>query len=377
MAGEVSGDLLGAGLMQALKRRLPKISFEGIGGVEMQALGCRSLFPMEQLSIMGFEAVGKYPQILRTRCKLVTHFLSDPPDLFIGIDVPDFNLGLEQKLKAAGILTVHYVSPTVWAWRGYRIRKIHKAVDHMLTLFPFEAKYYRQRRVPVTFVGHPLADHIDDKHDRGAIRRKLHLPQDKIVVALLPGSRMSELKRHADLFVQTALWLHRRNPEIHFAAPFVNLETKEVFENALNRRKAWYLPIKILIGDSRAAMAAADVVLLASGTATLEAALLKRLMVVTYKVSWLTYFLVRLFAHVNLYSLPNNLAGRKLVPEFMQGKAVPEKLGGAIEQYLLHPQKAKPILAALSGIRQSLRKNANERAAEAVLKLLKPRLLRH
>ena len=373
VAGEASGDALGAGLMRALKARVPGISFEGIGGPQMQALGCRSLFPMEQLSIIGLESINKYPEILGVRNKLADYFLSNPPDLFIGIDVPDFNLGLEEKIKFAGITTVHYVSPTVWAWRGYRIRKIRRAVDHMLTLFPFEARYYRKHRVPVTFVGHPLADQIEEKYDVAAARRQLHLPAQGTVVALLPGSRLSELKRHADLFVKTALWLHRRHPDIHFVAPFVSPETRAIFERALYRRGAWFLPLSIVANRSCEAMAAANIVLLASGTATLEAALLKKPMVVTYKISWLSYLLIRPFLHVDLYALPNILAGRRLVPELMQRNAVPEKLGTAVEYFLSHRDKAKSVKAALAVIHRSLRQNASKRAADAVVKLLKSR----
>ncbi|MCR4331799.1 MAG: lipid-A-disaccharide synthase, partial [Sulfuricaulis sp.] len=285
VAGEASGDLLGAGLIRALRERMPGVSFEGIGGAQMMALGCRSLFPMEQLSIIGLEAVGKYPEINGLRNKLADHFLKNPPDLFIGIDVPDFNLVLEEKLKSSGILTMHYVSPTVWAWRRYRIHRIKRAVDHMLTLFPFEASFYRRHHVPVTFVGHPLADQIEEKYDVGALRRQLHLPSKGRVVALLPGSRLSELRRHADLFVKTAVWLHKRHPDMHFVAPFVSVETREVFERALYRHGAWFLPLNIVTHHSREAMAASDIVLLASGTATLEAALLKKPMVVTYKMS--------------------------------------------------------------------------------------------
>src|SRR3970040_2810548 len=195
VAGEASGDMLGAGLMRALRERMPGVSLEGIGGEQMMPLACRSLFPMEQLSIIGLEAVGKYPEINALRNKLAEHFLKNPPDLFIGIDVPDFNLVLEEKLKSAGILTMHYVSTTVWAWRRYRIRRIKRAVDHMLTLFPFEASYYRKHHVPVTFVGHPLADQIDARSNSAAMRRALHLPAKGIVIALLPGSRGSELQR--------------------------------------------------------------------------------------------------------------------------------------------------------------------------------------
>jgi len=358
-------------LMRELKQRLPNVSFEGIGGPQMQALGCRSLYAMEQLSLIGLESIEKYPEILGIRNKLADHFLASPPDLFIGIDVPDFNLGLEGRLKSAGILTIHYVSPTVWAWRGYRIRKIKRAVDHMLTLFPFEASYYRKHQVPVTFVGHPLADQMHEKYDAASIRRALHLPAEGVVVALLPGSRISELRRHADLFVKTAMWLHQRHPDIHFVTPFVSAETRSIFEKALYRHGAWFLPLKIVANRSRDAMAASDIVLLASGTATLEAALLKKPMVVTYRVSWLSYLLLRPFVHVDLYALPNILAGRRLVPELIQHEAVPEKLGGAVEYYLAHRGKMKSVQDTLAGIHRSLRRNADVRAADTVVRLLK------
>ena len=373
VAGEASGDLLGAGLMSELRNRLSAVSFEGVGGPLMQAQGCRSLFPMEQLSIIGLEDVGKYPEINGLRNNLADHFLKNPPDLFIGVDVPDFNLVLEEKLKSAGILTMHYVSPTVWAWRRYRIRRIKRAVDHMLTLFPFEASFYRRHHIPVTFVGHPLADVIQEKYDVRALRQQLHLPSKDRVVALLPGSRLSELRRHADLFVKTALWLHKRHPDMHFVAPFVSAETREIFERALYRHGAWFLPLTIVTHHSREAMAASDIVLLASGTATLEAALLKKPMVVTYKVSWLSYLLIRPFLHVDLYALPNILAGRALVPEFIQSKAVPETLGKAVELYMSHPDKAKSVRKALAEIHHALRRKANRGAADAAIDLLKSR----
>jgi lipid-A-disaccharide synthase len=373
VAGEASGDLLGAGLIREIRKRLPHVLLEGIGGPLMQSAGCRSLFPMDRLSIIGFEGVEKYPEILGIRNKLIDYFLSSPPDLFIGIDVPDFNLGLEERLKAAGIPTMHYVSPTVWAWRGYRIRKIRRAVDHMLTLFPFEASYYRKHHVPVTFVGHPLADQIDERSNTAAMRRALHLPAKGIVIALLPGSRCSELKRHADLFVKTALWLHKRHANIHFVAPFISPATRAIFEEALYRQGAWFLPVTIVANQSRDAMAAADIVLLASGTATLEAALLKKPMVVTYKMSWLSYLLVQPFLHVKLYALPNILAGRKIVPELMQRDATPEKLGKAVEDFLTHRDKTRSLRAVLADMHRSLRRNADARAAEVVIRLLKPR----
>jgi lipid-A-disaccharide synthase len=373
VAGETSGDSLGAGLMRALQQRVPGISFEGIGGPQMQALGCRSLYPMERLSIIGFDAINKYPEILGMRNELAEHFIARPPDLFIGIDVPDFVLGLEEKLKYAGIPTVHYVSPTVWAWRTYRIHKIRRAVDHMLTLFPFEAKLYRRHHVPVTFVGHPLADQIEERYDMRDIRRKLHLPEKATVVALLPGSRMSELERHADLFVKTAMRLYQGRPDMHFVAPFASAETQAYFEKALYRHGAWFLPVTIVSNRSRDAMAAADIVVLASGTATLEAALLRKPMVVTYRVSWLSYLLLRPFLHVDLYALPNILAGRRVVPELIQSHATPANLAEAVEYYLTHPDKIRSVQSALGEIHHSLRQKANIRAAEAVLKLLKPR----
>jgi lipid-A-disaccharide synthase len=371
VAGEVSGDLLGAGLIRALKRKIPDVKFEGVCGEHMEAEGCRGMFPMEWLSIIGFaEAIGKYLQIQWMRRDLIQHFLSDPPDLFIGIDVPDFNLGLERRLRAAGIPTVHYVSPTVWAWRSYRIRKIKKAVDRMLTLFPFEARYYEEQHLPVTFVGHPLADQIEEDVEPGRVRARLGLKKGSVVVALLPGSRANELKRHADLFVRTAQWLYQRNGHLCFVVPLVSSEIRAMFEEAIARNGAHELPLLQLDGQARDAMAAADIVVLASGTAALEAALLKRLMVVTYKVSFITYLLVRMFAHVKLFSLPNNLLGREVVPELIQGDAVPEKLGSAVEYFLNHPEKAESVLRELRKIGAQLRQNANEKAAEAVLNVL-------
>ncbi|MFQ5994208.1 MAG: lipid-A-disaccharide synthase [Acidiferrobacterales bacterium] len=371
VAGEVSGDVLGAGLMKALKKRLPDVRFEGVCGERMEAEGCKGLFPMEWLSIIGLmEAIGKFPQIRWMRNDLIKHFLSDPPDLFIGIDVPDFNIGLEKRLRSAGIATVHYVSPTVWAWRGYRIHKIKKAVDHMLTLFPFEARYYEEHDLPVTYVGHPLADEIEENIDRGTYRRLLKLPEEKTIIALLPGSRKNELTHHARLFVETAHWLNRRNSNLHFVAPFASDETRELFDRAIKENRGDDLAITRLNGQSREAMAACDVVLLASGTATLEAALLERVMVVTYRLSWLTYFLMKMFVRIKLYSLPNNLAGCELVPELIQHDAVPEKLGGRVEYYLRNPEKAKSVVETLHGLHKQLRRNASERAADAVLRVL-------
>ena len=373
VAGEASGDLLGAGLISELKKRLKRVTFEGIAGPRMQAEGCVSLCDMDRLSVIGLEGVAKIPGVLRVRNRLAEHFLRSRPDLYIGIDAPDFNLPVEQRLRSAKVTTVHYVSPTVWAWRGYRIRKIHRAVDRMLTLFPFEARYYEAHHVPVTFVGHPMADEIPDSYDVASIRGTLGLPRDRTLVALLPGSRLGELRRHAALFVRTAQWLHARWPQLHFVAPFVNAATQALFDEALARENASALPVTRLLHRSRDVLAASDVALLASGTATLEAALLRKPMVVTYRVSMLSELLIRVFSHVRMYALPNHLAGRVLVPELMQKEAVPAKLGAAVEEYLKHPEHAESVQAALAQMHASLKQNANARAAEAVVQLMQER----
>ncbi len=375
VAGETSGDQLGAGLMRELKARLPNLAFEGIGGPRMQAEGCVCLADMDSLSVIGLEGILRIPRALMTRRRLTSHFLATKPALFIGIDAPDFNLSVEARLRAAGVTTVHYVSPTVWAWRGYRIHKIRRAVDRMLALFPFEVAYYHEHQVPVTFVGHPLADAIPSSYEPSKVREMLGLPADRTIVALLPGSRHGELKRHADLFVHTAQWLHERHPRLHFVAPFVSATTQALFADALQRAGARGLPLTQLSGRSRDAMAAADVVLLASGTATLEAALLRKPMVVTYRVSRLSEMLIRFFAHVRMYALPNLLAGRLLVPELVQDDATPEKLGAAVEAYLSNPEQAESVQRALAEMHAALRQDADARAAEAVAEVIRERNL--
>jgi lipid-A-disaccharide synthase len=372
VAAEVSGDLLAAGLIREIRKRLPDARFEGIGGPGMQAAGCRCFYPMDELTLIGFGDIAKLASILSIRRKLTAQFLDNPPDLFIGVDAPDFNIPVEETLKAAGIRTLHYVSPTVWAWRSYRIHRIRRAVDHMLTLFPFEERFYQRQGIPVTCVGHPLADIIPLRYRPADFRSRLGLPQGKRLIALLPGSRSGELHRHADLFVQTALWLSKRHDDLHFVAPMVNARMQKLFMAAIQRQGAGDLPISVQLNRSRDAMAAADVVLLASGTATLEAALLGKPMVVTYRVSWFSYYLIRLFSHVRLYSLPNNLAGREVVPELMQSDAVPEKTGPAIEHFLTRPSQASGVRAIFRKLHRSLRRNANVRAAQAVIKVLAP-----
>lgn len=371
VAGEASGDLLGARLMRALKQLLPHARFEGIGGPEMLAEGCRSLYPMERLSVVGLtEILGRFRELHRMRRDLIRHFIDRPPDIFIGVDSPGFNLGIEERLRRAGIRTVHYVSPQVWAWRTWRVRQIRRAVDRILVMFPFEAPFYARHDVDATFVGHPLADEIDRDLDPRAVRDRLNLDPDRRTVALLPGSRVSELKALADVFVETAQWLHRRHPDLQFAVPFVTRRTRLLFEAAIERHQAWELPITRFHGHSRDVMAAADVVLLASGTATLEAMLLKRLMVVTYRVSTLSYWIMRMLTHIRLVAMPNNLAGRYLVPELIQRESTPDQLGRAVERYLDRPLYAREVLETFGVLARQLRGNAAQRAAQAVVDVL-------
>ena len=374
VAGETSGDLLGARLMRALKKHLPEAHFEGIGGLEMQNEGCRSLFPMERLSVLGLtEILGRYLELRLLRKRLLAHFLADPPDLFIGVDSPAFNLDVEENLRRAGIATVHYVSPQVWAWRTWRVRKIRRAVDRILVLFPFEQGFYARHDVDATFVGHPLADEIRGDDDPRPHRDRLKLNLDRPTVALLPGSRTSEVKALAEVFVETALWLHARHPDLQFIIPFVSDRTRLLFEAAIKRHQAWDLPLTRFHGHSREVMAAADVVLLASGTATLEAMLLRRLMVVTYRVSRVSYWLMRAFSHISLYAMPNNLAGRHLVPELLQDEATPSMLGAAVERYLGRPLHAREALKVFEMLGARLRGNASEQAARAILEVLNRR----
>lgn len=370
VAGEASGDILGAGLISAIKQKYPDAVFEGIAGPGMIEQGAQSLFPMDRLSVMGLtEVFGRYLELLGVRKQLAEHFIANPPDVFIAIDAPDFNLGLELKLRRAGIKTVHYVSPSVWAWRQYRIKKIARAVDLMLTLFPFEAEFYRQHNVPVTFVGHPLADMIELEPDQAAYRAQLQLPVDKKIVAILPGSRSTELRYLADDFLQTASWLLEREPDLHFVAPMANAHRREQFEAAMGRLNQ-YLPLTILDGQSRAAMAAADVVLLASGTAALEAMLLKKPMVVAYRVAPITYWVYKPLVRVSNFCLPNLLAGERLVSEFIQHDLTPQALGAALLDFLQQPQHTQQLAQRFLSIHETLKCNANEQAAKAILSLV-------
>jgi lipid-A-disaccharide synthase len=368
-AGEASGDQLGAGLIHAIKARCPEATFQGIAGAKMQAAGCESLYPIERLSVMGlFEVVGRLAEMIPMRRRLAKRLIADPPDVLVGVDAPDFNLSLELMLRRAGVPTVHYVSPSVWAWRRWRLKKIARAVDRMLVLFPFEREFYQQREIPVSFVGHPMADEIPMQSDRRAARRSLKLHQEGEWVALLPGSRVSEVRFLAEPLAQTAAWLARRRPGLRFVAPLVDAATRSLFEAAV-RRYAADVAVHLVEGRARDAMAAADAVLAASGTATLEALLLKRPMVITYKTLPLTWIIGRRMVYVDQFGLPNLLAGEALVPELLQDEAVAERLGPALLEFFESPERVQVLEKRFAEIHAGLKNNASARAADAVLEV--------
>lgn len=371
VAGEASGDLLASHLMAALKEKLPQVSFCGIGGPKMLAQGFNAWWPLEKLAVMGYvEVLKRYREISGIRRALKARLLADKPDLFIGVDAPDFNLGLETDLRRRGIKTLHYVSPSIWAWRGGRIKKVAKAADRVLALFPMEPPLYRRAGVPVTYVGHPLADQIPLITDKKQAREKLDLPGDRPIYALLPGSRQSEVKALSDTFIATARLIHAQTPEALFIVPFVTRETRLEFEAALYRQGAAKLPFRLLFGHAQDAMGAADAVLVASGTATLEVALVKRPMVITYKLSPLTYQLMKRRAYLPYVGLPNVLAGRFIVPELLQDDATPSSLAEALMKEAT-PKRAAELNIEFTRIHEALRQNTAEKAAEAVLDLLR------
>jgi lipid-A-disaccharide synthase len=370
LAGESSGDILGAGLMSAIKRQHPAVRFEGIGGELMTEQGLDSMVPMERLSVMGLiEPLKRLGELLRIRKRVLQHFLSNPPALFIGIDSPDFNLGLEQQLKAAGIKTVHYVSPSVWAWRQKRVKKIKKAVDLILTLFPFEAKFYQAHGIAVLFVGHPLADIIPMHSDSAEARRLLGLPTDKTLLAMLPGSRSSEVSRLAPEFLACAARCQKKWPNMQFAIPCANAERYQELD-ALLKTNFPSLPVKLFQGHSRQVVAAADCLLIASGTATLEALLLKKPMIVCYKMASLSFAVISRMLKVPYFSLPNLLAGKKLVAEKVQEDVDGDSLYRDLKKLLENREAQESLNQEFKQIHQQLQQSANEKAAQAVLELI-------
>lgn len=369
IAGEASGDILGAGLIAALNKRHPNIEFYGIGGELMIAQGCVSRVPMEQLSVMGFyEVLARLPILLKLRKRLIAEFTANPPDLFIGIDAPDFNLNIELALKRAGIPTAHYVSPSVWAWKRKRIFKIKKAVDLLLCLFPFESQYYTKTQQKLAYVGHPLAQDITPEYDGLAIKNALGFTKGDALVAILPGSRSSETKYLLPVFLQAAARLYHKNPGLKFVIPAANQYRYQEICQALKHYPQ--LPVKLILKQSREAMSAAEVILIASGTATLEATLLGKPMVVAYKMAAVTYAIYSRMINTPFVALPNVLANEMLVPEFLQDNATAQTLSLALEQALEDHQSRAYQVERFFEIHQQLNLNASERAADAIDQLL-------
>lgn len=367
LAGEASGDLLGQGLITALQSpSSSKLSVTGIGGPAMIKAGCHSLYEMERLSVMGFfEPLMRIHELIKIRNGIERYFIEHKPDVFVGIDSPDFNLGLELKLRKAGIPVIHYVSPSVWAWRQKRIHKIAKATDLVLTLFPFEADFYQKHHVPARFVGHPLADLIPLEIDKLAARQRLVLDPSISYVALLPGSRRNELKNMGELFIETARKCLQQNPALQFITSAANTARDAEFK-ATCKRLAPDLPIHFFVGKSHDVMAASDVVLVTSGTATLETMLFKRPMAIVYRIGNITFQIAKRLIKLPFIGLPNLLAQKSLVPEFIQDAATPNALANALLDYVNHPEKTQALQSAFLEIHKQLRCNANEQAADAV-----------
>lgn len=369
VAGEPSGDVLGDGIITALREQVPDAVFEGIGGSRMTDNGCFSLYPLERLSVMGFtEVIGRLPALFAIRRELRSHFLGTPPDIFIGIDAPDFNLPLERALKQAGIRTLHFVSPAVWAWRRYRVRKIAQSADCLLTMFPFEEQYYREQPLTVECVGHPLADQLADEVDISEARGHLGLESKRPIVALLPGSRVNEVRQLARPFIEAAVWCYERRPDTKFVVPLANDACRSTFERILKQSRK-QLPIVLLNGQSLEAMAASNAVLLASGTATLECLLLKRPMVVAYRMSPVSFRIARSLLKTDYYSLPNLLAGQPVVTELIQHEVTAERLGRALMKLLENRQHADEMCTIFSGIHEELRRDANRTVANRILEM--------
>ena len=372
VAGEASGDLLGSHLMNALKMEMPGLRFIGIGGPRMQSAGMNVLFPMEKLAVRGYvEVLRHYREIAGIRNKLRNQLINNPPDLFIGVDAPDFNLGLELALKKRGIPTIHYVSPSIWAWRGERIHQIKRAVSHVLALFPFEAPIYEKVGVPVTYVGHPLADILSDVPSRTDMRERMRIPKLAKVFALLPGSRQSEVRHLAETFIETAKLILQKLPESQFLVPLTSRETRQIFEKELYRQNAQDLPFTLMFAHAHDAMIASDGVLVASGTATLEAALLKRPMVITYKMPGLTYWLSKRKQYQPYVGLPNILAKKFIVPELLQEDATPENLAQALTNLVLDKNAVDDLDEVYSEMQAALKQNTAHKAAMAIMPYLR------
>lgn len=371
VAGEASGDLLGSHLMAALKEARPDVHFVGIGGAKMKSAGMEVMFPMEKLAVNGYiEVLRHYREIAGIRRKLRDYFLAHRPHLFIGVDAPDFNLGLELALKQRGIPTVHYVSPSIWAWRGERIYKIKRAVSHVLALFPHEPRLYEKAGVPVTYVGHPLADMLPEQPNRDEMRETMRIKPQAKVFAFLPGSRQGEVRRLAHIYIETAKLILKTLPGARFLVPLISRETRGIFEQALYDCDAQELPITLLFGHAHDAMIVADGVLVASGTATLEAALLKRPMVITYRLNAFSAWLMKRKGYLPYYGLPNILCERFVVPELMQEDSTPENLAQALLNLVNDKDAVRQLEQTFTELHRTLRQNTAQKAAAAILPYL-------
>lgn len=372
VANEPSGDLLGAAVVRELAALAPRARFVGVAGPRMQEAGCRSLVAMERLSVMGLTEVARHLlPLLCIRRRLARYFRAWRPDVVIGVDAPDFNLGLERRLRKAGIPTVHLVSPTVWAWRASRVKTIRRSVDLMLSIFPFEEAFLERHGIRTRYIGHPLADEIPPANDPAAARERLGLPRSGPVLALLPGSRVSEVELLAGPFLETASWCRQRHPDLEIAVPLVNETLRRIFSRIL-ADKAPDLPVTLVDGRSRDVIAAADAVLTASGTATLETLLINRPLVVGYRISPLTYRLVK---GLNLVKVPhaamaNLLVGRELAPEFIQDRCRAELMGPAVVRFLEDRDLVREIASVYREVRGRLGQNAGRQAAAAILALV-------
>lgn len=370
VAGEASGDILGSGLIKALKKRHPYLTVEGIGGELMIDAGCKTHYPIERLSVMGLvEVLGRLRELLKIRKNLTQYFLDNPPDLFIGVDAPDFTLKMEGDLKAAGIPTVHYVSPSVWAWKQKRIYKIKQTTDLVLSLFPFEAQHYAPTEQWVEFVGHPLANSIPKSVNIDKARQRFAVADDETIIAILPGSRGSEVKYLAKPFLETARWLAKQIENVRFVIPAANKQRHDQLHKLITDEFD-DLNIQLVIKHSREVMAISDAILIASGTATLEATILQKPMVVAYKMASLTYSIYSKMVKSRFISLPNLLADELLVPEILQNDVRPEILGEHILKALQDKEYREYLANRFAQIHEQLYQNADEKAADAVEALL-------
>ncbi|RJX71710.1 lipid-A-disaccharide synthase [Vibrio sinensis] len=368
VAGELSGDILGEGFIQAIKAQYPDAEFVGIGGPKMMAQGCQSLFDMEELSVMGLvEVLGRLPRLLKVKAELVRYFTDNPPDVFVGIDAPDFNLRLELDLKKAGIKTVHYVSPSVWAWRQKRIHNIAAATNLVLAFLPFEKAFYDKFNVPCEFIGHTLADAIPLTSDKGPAREILNLEQNKQWLAVLPGSRGNELKMLSEPFIRACQLLHQRYPDLGFVVALVNEKRRVQFEQAW-QAIAPELDFVLVNDTARNVITASDAVMLASGTVALECMLIKRPMVVGYRVNAITAFIAKRLVKTKFVSLPNILADEELVKEYLLEECTPENLANEVSR--LFDGGGDAMIKRFTEMHHWIRKDADRQAANAVIKLI-------